>query len=312
MGLPSLESLTIMLLSIMTRFAPEHKYAEAICEGVITYISSLSECDASAIVLFFQTISKTDCVPELYPDLCFKANENVGLGQFISFLSIILPDYIVTRLSYNNILYPISKMHSDCPRDGTNPRPHICCCDCDRCEVYSSAKSLTTFKPDFHLPCDGYLNFTDVDEIVVSHAPYNECISIVIIKLEKDVTKGDLWWTLNKNGKIITGGKFKVVVDGIPAISPHTTCKKTQAFDLSTTLWNVGLIPYARVHLLKWWTPPDVDSQFRLLSRQYRDVVWNSLLAFERYEKTEMFPYCEVPIEIWMLIFGFMKRDVAF
>lgn len=165
------KNLKPVLLGIMTMFAPEHKYTEAICKGVITYLGSLSDCDASAIVLFFQTIFETDCVPELYPDLCFKVIENDGLGQFISFLSIILLDYIVSRLGPKNIFFPVSMMRSSCLEDGTNPRSHICCCDCDRCEVYSSAKSLTTFKPYFHLPCDGYLNFTDVDEIVVSHAP---------------------------------------------------------------------------------------------------------------------------------------------
>ena len=316
MGLLSEKDLLTLLLGIMTMFAPEHKYTEAICKGVITYLGSLSDCDASAIVLFFQTIFETGCVPELYPDLCFKVIENDGLGQFISFLSIILQDYIVSKLGLKNILLPVSMMRSSCPEDGTNPMPHICCCDCDRCEVYSSAKSLTTWKPGFHSHGDGHLNFTGVDEIPVVHAPHKahepEPETIVLIKRKIYVNEGDLWRTLKDNGKIITGKKFKVVVDGRIVISFHPTCKTPQTFVLSTTLWTVGLMPCARVHLLKWWTPPDVDSQFRLLSRQYRDVVWNSLLAFERHEKTEMFPYCEVPIDIWMLIFGFMKRDVAF
>lgn len=69
--------------------------------------------------------------------------------------------------------------------------------------------------------------------------------TIVLIKLEKDVTKGDLWWTLNKNGNIITGKKFKVVVDDRLVISLNPTCKTPQTFVLSTTPWTVGLMPRA-------------------------------------------------------------------
>jgi hypothetical protein len=86
---------------------------------------------------------------------------------------------------------------------------------------------------------------------------------------------------------------------------------------------------WAGVELWRWWTPPDVAgdvgnvAQFRLLSVQYRVMVWTILLVCERHaasfggwgEKIEdgrivaLAPYGAVPVELWMLIFGFYRRD---
>jgi hypothetical protein len=87
---------------------------------------------------------------------------------------------------------------------------------------------------------------------------------------------------------------------------------------------------WAEVELWRWWTPPDVAgdtgdlAQFRLLSAEYRSVVWTILLVCERYAvmrvdeevggsgdgTVAVAPYGEVPVELWMLIFGFYQRDV--
>jgi len=79
------------------------------------------------------------------------------------------------------------------------------------------------------------------------------------------------------------------------------------------------------VELWRWWTPPDVAgagdvAQFRLLSVQYRAMVWTVLLVCERcavmgVEGSEegtcaVVPYGAVPVELWMLVFGFCRRDV--
>jgi hypothetical protein len=68
-------------------------------------------------------------------------------------------------------------------------------------------------------------------------------------------------------------------------------------------------------------------AQFRLLSMEYRAAVWTVLLVCERcaadaerggrgfagvtwMDKVAAAPYGEVPIELWMLIFGFCRRNV--
>jgi hypothetical protein len=79
------------------------------------------------------------------------------------------------------------------------------------------------------------------------------------------------------------------------------------------------------VELWRWWTPPDVAgagdvAQFRRLSVKYRAMVWTVLLVCERCAVMReeggeggtgaVVPYGEVPVELWMLIFGFCRRDV--
>jgi hypothetical protein len=83
---------------------------------------------------------------------------------------------------------------------------------------------------------------------------------------------------------------------------------------------------WAGVELWRWWTPPDVacgaTHQFHRLTASYRAAVWTVLLVGERHANGEAaveggdgggvaaVPYGAVPVEIWMLIFGFVRRDV--
>jgi hypothetical protein len=83
----------------------------------------------------------------------------------------------------------------------------------------------------------------------------------------------------------------------------------------------------AGVGLWRWWTPPDVACggprhQFHRLSTNYRATVWTMLLVGERYaalvgtgvcvgrSMIAVVPYGSVPVELWMLVFGFVRRDV--
>jgi hypothetical protein len=88
------------------------------------------------------------------------------------------------------------------------------------------------------------------------------------------------------------------------------------------------IISWAGLELWLWWTPPDVAGdmgdveQFKLLSVQYRAMVWSVLLACERHAASfrdeeggegvvAVAALCgAVPVELWMLIFGFCRRDV--
>jgi hypothetical protein len=77
---------------------------------------------------------------------------------------------------------------------------------------------------------------------------------------------------------------------------------------------------WAGMELWRWWTPPDVVSadpahQFHRLSPGYRAAVWTVLLVCERHADSvgrggTAVPYGEVPVELWMLIFGFYKRSI--
>jgi hypothetical protein len=85
----------------------------------------------------------------------------------------------------------------------------------------------------------------------------------------------------------------------------------------------VRIQSWAGVELWRWWTPPDVAgagdvAKFRLLSAKYRAAVWTVLLVCERCaameeadgEAAEVVPCGAVPVELWMLIFGFVRRNV--
>jgi hypothetical protein len=71
----------------------------------------------------------------------------------------------------------------------------------------------------------------------------------------------------------------------------------------------------AGLDLWRWWSLPDIagNLNFKRLSLQYREMVWTVLLVCERYagENGSVVIYGEVPVEMWMLIFGFCRRDVS-
>jgi hypothetical protein len=71
------------------------------------------------------------------------------------------------------------------------------------------------------------------------------------------------------------------------------------------------------VLLWRWYSPPISGNgyvvQFRSLSREYKSTVWVVLLICERFASdnaSAIVPYGEIPIEIWMMIFGFYRRDL--
>jgi hypothetical protein len=75
------------------------------------------------------------------------------------------------------------------------------------------------------------------------------------------------------------------------------------------------------------WMPPDVAgegnlTQFMVLSASYRRAVWTVLLVCERHAAAcvgegwhdggeAVLPYGVVHVEIWMLMFGFCRRNVS-
>jgi hypothetical protein len=82
---------------------------------------------------------------------------------------------------------------------------------------------------------------------------------------------------------------------------------------------------WTAMELWRWWTPPDVAGggathHFHRLSGRYQAAVWTVLLVGERSAASiakgdadgtvAVVPYGAVPVEIWMLIFGFCRRDV--
>jgi len=59
----------------------------------------------------------------------------------------------------------------------------------------------------------------------------------------------------------------------------------------------------------RWWSPPDIE----IPTHKYHLMVWTALLVSERHlvtdESNSLYIVSEVPQEIWMLIFEFIKRD---
>lgn len=106
-------------------------------------------------------------------------------------------------------------------------------------------------------------------------------------------------------------------LDG-PLDGPFNDCTRYDDLPLALQAAPSRIKSWDGIQLWQYWTSPDVAcgvEHFKLQSMQYRQMVWNILLVFERYSKPsdedkEIESYSDVSIDVCMLIFEFCRRDV--
>jgi len=277
-------------------------YKKAIGDGSVSYFEKLCEYGKKNILQILETIIAgrfSDILKQFEGGLAFNFGEKGGqLKSLIVFaLSSYDPTCIALLLKQESIKVPTADFEDSCPGEGN----HICCCECDRCEITREKTRIMNVGAAQMLPYTPcYKEGTRVLGGTIRELGQLKQ-DILIFILISNIKKGSLWSKMRYKKPLISGMKHTLIVNGRLVMNSHYTCKPEKNQKTTCTTLDLNGGDSLCTLLSRFWSDPEVDAnEGRVLSMARRQMVWTVMHVAERLEI--------LPSEIWLLIMTFVKH----